>query len=164
MSDTTTITDGSVVGIRYSLSDGDGDALDDSGDEPLEYLHGAENIVPGLEEALSGCVVGDHIEVVVTPEQGYGEREDVPLQPVARDNFPEDEEILPGMQFIIEDEEGEMAPVWVAAVEKDEVMLDLQHPLAGVALHFAVDVVSLRPATEDELEHGHPHGPGGHHH
>ena len=164
MADTTTISDGSVVGIRYTLTDDDGEVLDSSGEQPLEYLHGADNIVPGLESALAGCAVGDNLEVVVPPEEGYGPRQDIPLQPVPRSNFPADADIQTGMQFVVEDGEGQLAPVWVAAIEADHVMLDLQHPLAGVSLHFAVDVVSLRDASSEELDHGHPHGPGGHHH
>ncbi len=164
MSANSTIQDGSVVAIRYTLTSPEGELIDSSGDEALEYLHGADNIVPGLENALGGAKVGDELEVVVSPEEGYGPREDVELQAVPRDNFPEDAEILPGTQFLVEDDEGQVSPVWVAAVEEGQVLLDLQHPLAGVSLNFQVSVVSLRAGTEEELEHGHPHGPGGHHH
>ncbi len=164
MSDHQTIADGLVVGVHYTLTDSEGETIDASGDEPLEYLHGADNIVAGLERALDGRPIGDRLDVVVAPEDAYGPREDIPLQQVPRDQFPADADIGPGTQFFAEDENGEVEPVWVVEVDDEAVLLDIQHPLAGVELHFAVEVLSLRQATPEELEHGHPHGPGGHHH
>ncbi len=158
-----TIEPGKVVTVHYTLKNGEGEVLDSSaGSEPLEYLHGADNIVPGLETALAGRVIGDHVEVTVPPDQGYGEREEVDLQAVPRSAFPQDEELFPGAEFVTEDEEGQPMPVWVHSVEDEVVMLDLNHPLAGETLHFAVDVVDIRDASTEELEHGHPHGAGAH--
>jgi FKBP-type peptidyl-prolyl cis-trans isomerase SlyD len=160
-------TAGKVVIIHYTLTDDAGEVLDSSdGSEPLAYLHGEGNIVDGLEEALDGKAVGDAIQVSVPPEKGYGERQDTELQAVPRDAFPDDMDIEPGMQFMVETDEG-VAPVWIDSVEGDQVFLDGNHPLAGVTLHFAAKIVDVRDATADEKAHGHPHGldgTGGHHH
>ncbi|MDF1563199.1 MAG: peptidylprolyl isomerase [Deltaproteobacteria bacterium] len=162
MSDT--IEKGLVVGIVYSLTGEDGDLIDESGDEEFFYLHGAENIVPGLEDALDGKAVGDELTVDVEPEDGYGEREGPGPQRVERDAFPDDAELEIGMPFLAENDEGEVMELWITGLEEDGVFIDHNHPLAGKKLHFEVTVKSLRPATEEELEHGHPHGPDGHHH
>jgi FKBP-type peptidyl-prolyl cis-trans isomerase SlyD len=157
------IAAGKVVSLHYTLRDGGGDVLGSSdGDLPLEYLHGADNIVVGLEDALVGHAVGDHVEVTVPPEQGYGERDEDDVQAVPRSAFPDEEEIVPGAEFVTEDEDGNPMQVWVASVDDETVMVDLNHPLAGKTLHFAVDVIDVRDASEEELEHGHPHGEDGH--
>ena len=158
------IAAGMVVEFHYTLTDKDGDLLDRSEQgEPLQYLHGAGNIVPGLEDALSGHAVGDAFKVTVPPEEGYGLRDGDP-KPVARSAFPDGVDIEPGMQFAVRGPDGHPIPVWVADVEDDIVYIDHNHPLAGVALTFDVNVVSIRLATHEEQEHGHPHGEGGHHH
>lgn len=158
---------GKVVIIQYTLTNDAGEVLDTSdGGEALPYLHGEGNIVDGLEEALNGKAIGDKLEVSVPPIKGYGERQDGPPQPVPRSAFPEDMDIEPGMQFMVETDEG-VAPVWIDHVAGDEVFLDGNHPLAGTTLHFAVEIVGVRDATDDEKAHGHPHGidgTGGHHH
>ena len=161
------IVAGKVAIIHYTLTDDAGETLDSSaGADPLPYLHGAGNIVEGLEEALTGKAIGDKVDVVVPPEKGYGAREDVESQPVSRDAFPPEAPLQVGMQFMVDTGNG-YAPVWIARVEEDAVYLDGNHPLAGVTLHFAVEVVGIRDATEDEAAHGHPHGldgTAGHHH
>jgi len=154
-----------VVAIHYTLTLDSGDEVDSSrGAEPLLYLHGHGNIVPGLESELATHQVGDRLMVSVPAEQGYGEREDEATQRVPRSAFPAAADLQPGMQFGVQDDAGNVRPVWVVEVEADAVVLDLNHPLAGETLHFEVEVVSIRPATPEELRHGHPHGPGGHHH
>lgn len=162
------IADGHVVFLHYTLKNAKGDVLDEAGsDDPLFYLHGAENIVPGLERELTGKQVGDRLEITVAPEDGYGERSGPGPQAVPRTSFPDDMEIEPGMPFLAEGEDGRPFPVWVASVDAKTVMVDRNHPLAGETLHFEVEVVRTRQATEDELAHGHPHGPEGteqHHH
>ena len=165
MTDATQITDGLVVQFHYTLTDPDGNVIDSSdGSEPLSYLHGADNIVDGLESQLAGKVVGDTFEAVVPAAEGYGEKEGPGPQPIPRSNFPEDVDLMPGMHFIASDESGQEMMLWVMKVEDDQVFVDVNHPLAGVELHFAVEVVSIRDATKEEVEHGHPHGPGGHAH
>jgi FKBP-type peptidyl-prolyl cis-trans isomerase SlyD len=159
------VRDGLVVDIAYVLRDEKGAELDRSdADDPLAYLHGAENIVPGLEKALTGHKVGDAFEVRVAPEDGYGAHDGKQPRPVPRSVFPPKMRLEPEMQFELEADDGDVMPVWVKRVDSENVWCDTNHPLAGVTLVFNVEIVGLRPATEDELEHGHPHGPHGHHH
>lgn len=157
-----TVEAGKVVSINFTLKNANGEILDSSeGDEPLIYLHGADNIVPGLENELEGKSVGDKVQAVIAPEDAYGLRDDAGAQRVPRDEFPADMEIEVGMPFHAETGDGAMITVWVTQVTPDYVELDMNHPLAGETLHFDVEVVRVRPATEGELEHGHPHGPDG---
>jgi FKBP-type peptidyl-prolyl cis-trans isomerase SlyD len=157
------IADGQVVIMQYTLRADDGEVLDQSTpDEPMAYLHGAENIVPGLEKALTGKGVGYKGKVTVAPADGYGEREDEEPDTIPRKAFPPDMEIEAGMTFMAEGPNNEHAPIWVIGVEGDKVIVDSQHPLAGKTLHFEVEVTGIRAATEDEMAHGHPHGPDGH--
>jgi FKBP-type peptidyl-prolyl cis-trans isomerase SlyD len=154
-----------VVTIDYTLTDERGTVLDSSqGGEPLAYIHGGGNIIPGLEEALEGLSPGDSVDVTVLPEKGYGERRDELLQMVARDRFDTDEEIEIGMMFHTPTPDGGMRVVRVVDVTPDEVTIDGNHPLAGMTLNFAVTITEVRDATSEEIEHGHVHGAGGHHH
>ena len=152
-----------VVTIEYTLTDESEEVLDTSkGQEPLTYLHGAGNIIPGLEAALEGKTEGDALKVKITPEEGYGDRDETLVQAVPRDRFP-DGELEVGMQFRADGPEG---PRLVTIVEMDDksVTVDANHPLAGVTLCFDVAVVAVRDATLEELTHGHVHGEGGHDH
>jgi len=159
------IADGQVVIMQYTLRADDGEVLDAStADEPMAYLHGADNIVPGLEKALEGKSIGYKGKIVVAPEDGYGEREDEEPDAIPRKAFPPDMEIEAGMTFMAEGPNNEHAPIWVIAVEGDKVIVDSQHPLAGKTLHFEVEVIGIRAASADEMAHGHPHGPDGHDH
>ena len=153
-----------VVTLNYTLKDNDGNVIDQSNDGSFAYLHGAQNIIPGLENALTGKTKGDALEVEVEPAQGYGERDPAKAQQVGRDMFPEDTEIEVGMQFHAQGPNGETMVVTIAEVEGDNVVVDGNHPLAGVALNFAVEIMDVRDATSEELDHGHVHGPGGHDH
>jgi FKBP-type peptidyl-prolyl cis-trans isomerase SlyD len=165
MTDKQTVGAGKVVALHYTLRDDAGTVLDQSSTgDPLYYLHGAENIVPGLENALEGKQPGDKLEVEVSPEDGYGPKVGPGPQAVPREAFPEDAEIEEGMPFSVENEDGEEIDLWVSRVDGDQVFVDMNHPLAGMTLHFQVEVVSVREATLEEQSHGHPHGPGGHHH
>lgn len=153
-----------VVSIHYRLTNASGEQLDSSeGQDPLAYLHGASNIIPGLENALSGKVVGDKLSVTVEPEEGYGPVKEELIQDVDRANFEGIDVIEPGMQFMAQTPWGQQ-PVTVVKVEEDTITLDGNHPLAGQTLSFDVEVVEVRAATEEELSHGHVHGAGGHHH
>ncbi len=158
---------GKVAIIHYTLKNDAGETIDSSvGHDPMPYLHGGGNIVEGLEEALAGKSIGDKVDVVVPPEKGYGPKQDAPPQPVPRDAFPPDVELEVGMQFMVEAGEG-YAPVWIVGVQEDSVLLDGNHPLAGATLHFSVELVGLRDASDEEKAHGHPHGldgTAGHHH
>lgn len=158
------IADKTVVSLDYTLKDDQGNTLDSSSNGEFVYLHGAQNIIPGLENALTGKSSGDEISVSVSPEEGYGERNEVMIQTVPRDMFEADQAIEPGMQFHAESPEGDMITVTVTGVDEEGVTVDGNHPLAGLNLNFDVKIVEVRQATEEELAHGHVHGPGGHQH
>ncbi len=152
-----------VVTIHYTLTDNEGLELDSSdGDDPLIYLQGQGSIVPGLERALEGLSAGDEFTITMPAADGYGERDDKLVQAVPRKNFPPGEMEI-GMRFETDAEDGGHI-LTVVAVNKDSVTVDANHPLAGVALTFAVKVVSVRESTAEEREHGHIHGEDGHHH
>ncbi|MEX1994228.1 MAG: peptidylprolyl isomerase [Steroidobacteraceae bacterium] len=153
-----------VVQLHYTLRDDQGTVVDSSsGREPLTYLHGKGNIIPGLEQALAGKAAGEKFDVIVAPEQGYGLRDDRLVQIVPRSRFGEAAELAPGMQVRASGPQGARL-VMITRVERDFVTIDANHPLAGRTLHFAVEVAEVRKATHDEVTHGHVHGPGGHHH
>lgn len=160
-----TIQKNSVVGIHYTLTDTEGEVLDSTeGETPMLYLHGVGQLVPGLESKLEGAKIGDVCKVTVTPENGYGEFDEELQMEVPRDEFPEDMEFEVDMQFAAESGEGHIQIFRVLGVGEDTISVDGNHPLAGQTLHFEVQIVSLRDATAEEIEHGHAHGEGGHHH
>ncbi len=151
------VQDNTVVSINYKLTDDAGEVIDSSeGREPLAYLHGAGNIIPGLEDALVGKAQGDTLAVDVEPAQGYGEHDAALVESVSRELFQGVDEIEVGMQFQAATEHGDHV-VTVTKIEDDAVTIDANHPLAGQNLHFDVTIVEVREATESELEHGHPH-------
>ena len=155
----------SVVSLSYILKNENGEELDRfETANPLAYMHGHGQIVPGLENVLEGLAIGDKKEVTVTPQEGYGEVQPQLKMKVSRNKFPADVNIEPGMQFSSKMEDGREIPFTVQAIEDGAVMLDGNHLLAGETLHFSVEVVEVRPATTEELQHGHVHGAGGHHH
>jgi len=154
------ISKNKVVTIEYSLRDEAGELLDSSeGGEPLIYLHGNENIIPGLEKFLEGKTAGDSISCTVPAAEAYGERDESLVFKVARKDFGANVDIAPGMQFEAHGEDGAQI-VTVVDVLGDEVTIDANHPLAGENLHFDVKVVEVRDATEEEIEHGHVHADG----
>lgn len=158
------IADRCVAYFHYTLTNDAGDVLDSSnGREPLPYLHGKGNIVPGLEKALAGKTVGDKLNVVVAPEEGYGPRIDSLVQVVPKAAFQGVDKLEPGMQFQAESNMGPVSVV-VTAINGDNVTVDGNHPLAGETLHFAVEITEVREASVEEVLHGHVHGVGGHHH
>jgi FKBP-type peptidyl-prolyl cis-trans isomerase SlyD len=158
------ITDNCVASFHYTLTDSTGKVLDSSIDqEPLSYLHGAGNIIPGLEKALVGKTVGDKLNVAVQAAEAYGERDDTMVQELPNSMFSGVDKIEVGMEFHAETEHG-LQVVTVTAVENDTVTIDGNHPLAGVDLNFDLEITEVRDATSEELNHGHAHGAGGHHH
>ena len=153
-----------VVSIDYTLTNSDGAVIDTSeGRGPLAYLQGHSNIIPGLESALEGKAVGDALQVSVEPGEGYGERDDSLTQAVPRQMFENADEIQIGMQFQTQTEQGPHI-VTVISVDDENVTVDANHPLAGQTLNFDVKVVEVRDASEEELAHGHVHGPDDHDH
>jgi FKBP-type peptidyl-prolyl cis-trans isomerase SlyD len=153
-----------VASFHYTLTNDRGEVVDSSeGREPLTYLHGEGQIVPGLENALEGRETGDKLTVDVVPEEGYGPSHPELIQIVPRDAFQGVEDLQPGMQFQGRNDQGSIN-VTISKIDGDEVTVDGNHPLAGETLHFDVEITDVRAATEEELSHGHVHGEGGHHH
>ncbi|MEW5757191.1 MAG: peptidylprolyl isomerase [Pseudomonadota bacterium] len=155
-----------VVTLDYTLKDDAGTVLDSTeGRGDFAYLHGARNIIPGLENALNGKSVGDSLQVHITPADAYGEKNEELVHTVPRDMFETDTEIQVGMQFHAQSTSGQMMVVTVVEVSADEITVDGNHPLAGVPLNFDVKVVDVRDATAEEIAHGHVHAGGcGHQH
>jgi len=158
-----TVQDGLVVSMDYKLTV-DGEVLDSSDDAgPLQFLAGYGNIVPGLEREMIGMKIGESKDVIVKPEDGYGEFDDEAFMDVPRNEFPADMEIEEGVELNVTDEDGQSQYARVESLTKENVRLDFNHPLAGAELHFNVKVVALRDPTEEELDHGHVHDEGHHH-
>ncbi|QWF69633.1 peptidylprolyl isomerase [Methylomonas paludis] len=156
------ITDKTAVSIHYTLTNNRGEELDSSiGAEPLVYLHGTGNIIPGLEAALTGKQIGDSFTVSIAPDQAYGELDANMVQIVSAAMF-EGMDIDVGMQFHADVSYGS-GVITITEINGDEVTIDGNHPLAGEELIFAVEVIDIRPASADELAHGHVHGAGCHH-
>ncbi len=156
---------GSVVAIDYRLHLGDGTIVDASApDDPLTYLHGEGQIVPGLERALEGLSAGEAKQVVVPPEDGYGASDPEGVQEVPRASFPPDFRPQVGMELVAQGPHGEPVPFVIKDVKLETVVVDMNHPLAGKTLHFDVTVRDVRAASPEELEHGHAHGAHGHDH
>ena len=153
-----------VASFHYTLTNDAGKVIDSSsGKEPLTYLHGAGNIVPGLEKEMIGHQAGDVFDVVVVPEDAYGMAIPNMIQVVPREAFQGVDVLEPGMEFQAQTPEGLMAVV-ITKIDGDQVTIDCNHPLAGQTLRFAIEVTDVRNATLEELSHGHVHGAGGHHH
>jgi FKBP-type peptidyl-prolyl cis-trans isomerase SlyD len=154
------ITKNTVAAIHYTLRDNEGNVIDtSSGREPLNYLHGAGNLIAGMEEGLEGKSKGDKFQLKIEPAKGYGEKDPAMVQQVPRSAFG-DQDVRPGMKFSTN--HGNV--VTVTHVGLENVTVDANHELAGVELNFDVEVMEVRNATNEEISHGHVHGPGGHHH
>ncbi|MGD2117505.1 MAG: peptidylprolyl isomerase [Chromatiales bacterium] len=147
-----------VVSLNYTLRDEQGEILDQSAEgEPLVYLHGAQDIIPGLEQALEGRAAGESLRVVVPPDQAYGDYEQSLVEVVSRQQFPGIDEIQPGMQFQTTMDDGAPMVIRITSVEGDAITVDGNHPLAGLTLVFEVEVADVRQASEEEIAHGHVH-------
>jgi FKBP-type peptidyl-prolyl cis-trans isomerase SlyD len=159
------ITKDKIVAFNYTLTDPEGQVIDKSeGRAPMAYLHGCGGIIAGLEEALAGKTAGDELRVEIPPEKGYGQRNEKLLNRVPKEAFKGDLEFELGLQFPVQDQDGKQRLVTIVHIEEGSVVLDANHPLAGIDLTFEVSIVEVRDATADELEHGHSHGEGGHAH
>jgi len=158
------IAQNTVVTLNYTLKNGDGILLDTSeGRELLVYLHGVGGLIPGLEKELDGREKGTKLKAVIPPTEAYGDRNEELVQVVSKDGFQGVEELQVGMQVQLDnDQNPEIASI--SKIEGNDVTLDMNHPLAGMTLHFDVDIVEIREADEEEIIHGHVHGPDGHHH
>lgn len=151
------IANGVVVSLAYTLTVDGEEVGRATPEEPLEYLHGAENIVPGLENALAGKKVGDRLSVTLPPEEAYGEYDEDEIDEFDLDEMPADEELEEGMMVEVEDDDGYVYIGTVVEITDDTVVVDFNPPLAGKTLTFDVEVLALREADAEELEHGHPH-------
>lgn len=152
-----------VVSINYTLTNDAGEVMDTSeGREPLTYLHGANNLIPGLEKEMEGKTSGQSFNVTIPPSEAYGESNPELVQTLSKEMFKGVDKVEPGMGFTAQGPQGEQHIV-VTAVDGDQVTIDANHPMAGKTLHFAVEIVSVRDASEEEIEHGHVHdGSHGH--
>ena len=157
------IAENTAVSIHYTLTNDQGEVLDSSkGGDVLVYLHGSGNIISGLEAALVGKKVGDKFNVRIEPKDAYGEVADDMVQIISKEMFEGIDQIEVGMQFHADVSYGS-GVVTVVNIEGDNVTIDGNHPLAGEALTFDVEIIDVRPATTEELDHGHVHGAGCHH-
>lgn len=160
-----TVSSGKVVLFHYTLTNDAGEILDRSeANQPMPYLHGADNIVPGLEKQMEGRKIGETFRAVVAPEDGYGVFNPKGVKMVSRREFPPKAPLQPGMQLYMESEDGHSTPFWIKEIKGQHVVIDLNHPLAGVTLNFSIEIAGIRDANDEEIAHGHPHGPDGHGH
>lgn len=159
------ISQNKVVTIHYTVTDAASNEVIDSseGGQPMVYLHGHQNIIPGLENALEGKKVGDELKVEVSAADAYGDYSEERVQQVPIEAFEGVENVEPGMAFTAQTEQGPVNII-ITEIEDDMATVDANHPLAGKALTFDVKIEEVRDASAEELEHGHVHGEGGHHH
>ncbi len=161
---TAVIEKDTVAAVQYTGTFPDGEVFDSSeGRQPLHYLVGHNQMIPGFEEEMMGAAVGEKREFTLTPDRAYGERDDGAIQQVPRDQFPEEMPIEVGVMMAAQTDQGPL-PFTITAVEDDIVTVDFNHQMAGKTLRFSVEVVEVRAAGAEEISHGHVHGPGGHHH
>tara|TARA_B110000037_G_scaffold220436_1_gene288369 strand:+ start:971 stop:1453 length:483 start_codon:yes stop_codon:yes gene_type:complete len=154
----------SVIQMHYKLTNGEGMLLDSSeGREPLTYLHGKGMLIPGLENQLEGKTIGDKFKADIKADEAYGQRQNEMIHVVPKTNFKGDGELKAGLQIQIDTDQGKQMAI-VTEVVGENVTVDMNHPLAGMDLSFDVEVIEIRKATDEEISHGHVHGPGGHEH
>jgi FKBP-type peptidyl-prolyl cis-trans isomerase SlyD len=156
------VKDGLVVSLAYTLRLDDGEQIDSAGsDDPLVYLHGARNIIPGLEQALAGMKIGDARNVRVEPDNAYGDVDPDAFELVPYEAFPGDLDLAEGMELrMVDEQSGRQMEAFISELREDGALIDMNHPLAGETLHFDVEIVGLRRATSDEIAHGHAHTEG----
>lgn len=161
-----TIQKDKVVTMHYHLTNtDDGQVLDSSrGSDPLTYLHGTGSLIPGLEQELSGLDVGATKTVQVAAADAYGEYDDNMVQTLPREEFAGIDNLEVGMRLQAQDQNGNTFSVHVRQIGGNHVVIDGNHPLAGMPLTFEIEIVAVRDATAEELQHGHAHGEEGNHH
>lgn len=154
-----------VVTINYTLKDSEGEIIDSTSEgKSFSFLSGSEQILPKLEEAIGGMLIGSKKIVALTAEDAYGEYIDDAVQVLQRSEFPKEMEIKEGMEFVTNDADGNQMPFVISKITDEQITVDFNHPLAGEDLTFDVELLDLRDATAEELSHGHAHGAHGHHH
>ncbi|HZD56437.1 MAG TPA: peptidylprolyl isomerase [Anaerolineales bacterium] len=158
------VADGIVVDLDYTLKVDD-EVVDSSEDgEPIKFIQGQGHIIKGLERELYGMEVGDHRDIMVSPQDGYGDVDRKAKADVPKGDFPGEIPLKPGTELQVRDKNGKTMNARIESVGEEKVRLDFNHPLAGKELHFSVQVNDLRPATQAEMDHGHVHAPGSHGH
>jgi FKBP-type peptidyl-prolyl cis-trans isomerase SlyD len=154
-----------VVTINYTVKDKEGNVLDSTTKEhPYAFLSGQNQILPELENQLGQMLIGSKKQIVLTPEQGYGEYDEKAVRQVNRSDFPENVELKEGMRFVADTGDGRQLPFIITNIEENDIKIDFNHPYAGKTLEFDVELIDVREASDEELTHGHAHGPDGHHH
>ena len=152
-----TVANNKVVEIHYILKDREGELIDSSeGQAPLAYIHGIGNIIPGLEKELEGKNIGDKVKAVIPPAQGYGEYEEKMVHKIPKENFKDESQIKLEAQFRVDMEDGPRIAT-ITQIEESEVTVDMNHPLAGEVLSFDTEIIDVREASAEELNHGHAH-------
>jgi len=159
------IAQNKVVTMKFTLTDDLGNVLDttDSGG-PFSYITGGNMVLPKLEEAVNGMIIGTKKSLKLDAADGYGNYNEEALQVVGKENFPEDFVLEVGMEYLASNPDGVQMPFTITKVDGEEITIDFNHPLAGMNLNFDIELVEVRDATAEELNHGHVHGAGGHHH
>jgi FKBP-type peptidyl-prolyl cis-trans isomerase SlyD len=158
-----TVADGKVVVLHYTLRGEDGVVIESTdGKDPVAYLHGHKNLMPGMERALAGRAVGEKIRAEIAPAEAFGERRGPGPQEVRRKEFPRTITLIPGSRLRVPDSAGNPVEVWVTKVQGSRVWIDIDHPLAGRTLTFEAEVMQIRDPYAEELSHGHAHGAHGH--
>jgi len=154
-----------VYTINFTVKTSDGTVMDSTENhEPFSYVAGTDSVLPKLEAEVGNMLISSKKSLILAPEDGYGAYVDEAVQIAKRENFPADADLTPGMEFVATGPEGEQMPFHILKVDDEGVTIDFNHPLAGETLTFDVELLDVRPATPEELSHGHVHGVGGHHH
>lgn len=154
-----------VVTINYTLKDEKGEVLDSTENKnPFSYLSGNSQILPKLEDKINGMIIGSKDNIKLDPVEAYGDYKDEAVQKVNKSNFPNDAKLEEGMSFMANTPDGKQMPFVIKNIEGEDITVDFNHPLAGRSLEFDVELVDVREATTEELQHGHVHGSDGHHH
>lgn len=153
-----------VVSIHYTVKDSAGKKMESSvGEEPLVYLHGHDQIITGLEKAIDGKSPGDKMNVTISPKEGYGEYNDEMVSTLKKEQFKDQKQLKVGSIFQFSDQDGNPVVVRIKEIKGNSVIVDGNHPFAGQTLKFDIEVVEIRKATKEELEHGHAHTGHEHH-
>ncbi len=159
------LAENKVFTINYTVKDKEGNVLDTTNkDKPYSFLSGQNQILPELENKIGEMIIGSKKKIVLPPEQGYGEYDEKAVREVKRSDFPEDVELKEGMRFVADTGDGRQLPFIITNIEESEIKIDFNHPYAGKTLEFNVELMNVRDASDEELIHGHAHGPDGHHH
>ncbi|MBT8381090.1 MAG: peptidylprolyl isomerase [Ignavibacteria bacterium] len=154
-----------VIIFNYTLKDDTGSVLDSSENkEPLSFLSGSNTILPKLEKTLTGMIIGSKKNVKLSAEDAYGDYKEEAVQTVNKDQFPKEAQLTVGASYMANSPDGKQMPFVITEVKEQDITVDFNHPLAGKDLEFDVELIDVREATPEEMQHGHVHGPGGHHH